>query len=51
MIDLALNGSEIRDKTRVLEISPNPVISDLKKEACLESANSAVLECLNQNVI
>jgi transposase-like protein len=28
---MALNGSEIRDTARVLEISPTTVISELKK--------------------
>src|SRR5512139_3669724 len=49
IIDMALNGSGIRDTARVLEISPNTVISELKKESCLESANRAVLERLNPN--
>src|SRR5512144_3031387 len=31
IIDMALNGSGIRDTARVLEISPNTVISELKK--------------------
>jgi len=50
IIDMALNGSGIRDTARVLEISPTTVISELKKkESCLESVNLAVLERLNPN--
>ena len=33
IIDMALNGSGIRDTARVLEISPNTVISELKKRS------------------
>jgi transposase-like protein len=51
IIDMALNGSGIRDTVRVLEISPTTVISQLKKESCLESVNPAVLERLNPNEI
>ena len=32
IIDMALNGSGIRDTARVLKISPNTVISELKKK-------------------
>jgi insertion element IS1 protein InsB len=50
IIDMALNGSGIRDTARVLEISPTTVISELKKkESCLESVNRAVLERLDPN--
>ena len=31
IIDMAMNGSEIRDTARVLHISPNTVINELKK--------------------
>ena len=31
IVDMALNGSGIRDTARVLEISPTTVISELKK--------------------
>ena len=31
IIDMALNGSGIRDTTRVLKISPTTVINELKK--------------------
>ena len=52
IIDMALNGSGIRDTARVLEISPTTVISELKKkELCLESVNRAVLERLNSNQV
>jgi transposase-like protein len=32
IIDMALNGSGIRDTARVLKISPNTVMSELKKK-------------------
>jgi insertion element IS1 protein InsB len=32
VIDMALNGSGIRDTARVLEISPTTVIRELKKK-------------------
>lgn len=52
IIDMALNGSGIRDTARVLEISPTTVISELKKkESCLESVNRAVLERLDPNSV
>ncbi len=31
IIDMSVNGSGVRDTARVLEISPNTVISELKK--------------------
>jgi insertion element IS1 protein InsB len=31
IIDMALNGSGIRETARVLKISPSPVINELKK--------------------
>jgi insertion element IS1 protein InsB len=34
IIDMALNGSGIRDTARVLKISPTTVISELKKRFC-----------------
>jgi len=52
IIDMALNGGGIRDPARVLESSPNPVISELKKnESCLESVNRAVRERLKPSDI
>jgi IS1 family transposase/transposase-like protein len=48
IIDMALNGSGIRDTARVLGISPNTVIKELKnKEPCLEPVNRKLLESLN----
>jgi len=32
IIDMAVNGSGIRDTARVLEVSPNTVINELKKK-------------------
>jgi InsA C-terminal domain len=44
IIDLAVNGSGIRDTARVLGISTDTVISELKKKECaLESVNKARL--------
>ena len=44
IIDMAMNGSGIRDTARVLEISPSTVISELKKiEPSLEQINHSVL--------
>ena len=44
IIDMAMNGSGIRDTARVLEISPSTVISELKKkESSLEQINHSVL--------
>ena len=34
VIDMALNGSGIRDTARVLKISPTTVINELKKRFC-----------------
>jgi len=33
LIDMALNGSGIRDTSRVLAISPNTVINEIKKKS------------------
>lgn len=51
IVEMAINGSGIRDTARVLEISPTTVINELKKESCLESVNRAVLNCLNTHEI
>ena len=34
MVDMALNGSGIRDTARVLRVSPTTVLTTLKKGAC-----------------
>lgn len=39
IIDMAINGSGIRDTTQVLGINKNTVISTLKKESRLVSVN------------
>ena len=35
MVDMALNGSGIRDTARVLRVSPTTVLTTLKKGACV----------------
>lgn len=45
IIDMALNGSGIRDTARVLEISPNTVISELKKKNLV--SNRSIGRCWN----
>src|SRR5216683_5521208 len=48
IIDMSLNASGIRDTARVLRISTDTVLRELrKKEAALESVNSALLRTLN----
>jgi insertion element IS1 protein InsB len=48
IIDMSLNASGIRDTARVLRISTDTVLSELKKkEAALESVNSALLRTIN----
>ena len=42
VVDLALNGSGIRDTARVLRISPTTVIAVLKKAPALQHANLAL---------
>ena len=39
VVDMAINGSGIRDTARVLRISPTTVIAVLKKAAVLQYAN------------
>lgn len=52
IIDMALNGSGIRDTARVLKISPTTVISELKKkESDLESVNRAWLESIDPSKV
>jgi len=48
IIDMSLNASGMRDTARVLRISTDTVLSELKKkEAILESVNTALLRTLN----
>src|SRR5205085_8606801 len=48
IIDMSLNASGIRDTARVLRISTDTVLRELKKkEAALESVNTALLRTLN----
>ena len=48
IIDMSLNASGIRDTARVLRISTDTVLSELKKkEAALESVNTALLRTIN----
>ena len=48
IIDMSLNASGVRDTARSLHISPTTVLSELKKkEAVLESVNTALLRTLN----
>jgi transposase-like protein len=39
IVDMALNGSGIRDTARVLHVSPSTVIRELKKEYILQQVN------------
>ena len=48
ILDMALNGSGVRDTARVLHVSPSTVIRELKKkEAQLQQVNLSVLKQLN----
>src|SRR3989454_7786713 len=48
IIDRSLDASGVRDTARVLRISTDTVLSELrKKEAALESVNSALLRTIN----
>ena len=47
IVDMALNGSGIRDTARVLEISQGTVIDTLKKEPLLSNVNERFLQQLN----
>ena len=52
VIDMSLNASGIRDTARVLRISTDTVLSELrKKEATLESVNAALLRTLNPDEV
>ena len=48
IIDMRLNASGVRDTARVLHISTATVLNELrKKEAALESVNTALLRSIN----
>ena len=48
IIDMSLNASGVRDTARVLRISTDTVLSELKKkEVVLESVNTALLRTIN----
>ena len=48
LIDMRLNASGSRETARVLRISTDTVLSELKKkEAALESVNAALLRTIN----
>ncbi len=48
IIDMSLNASGVRDTARVLQISPNTVLRELKKQAMtLESVNTSLLRTVN----
>ena len=52
IIDMSLNASGVRDTARSLHISPNTVLSELKKkEPVLESVNTALLRTLNPDEV
>ena len=52
IIDMSLNASGVRDTARSLHISPTTVLSELrKKEAALESVNTALLRTLNPDEV
>ena len=52
IIDMSLNASGVRDTARVLRISTDTVLSELKKkEVVLESVNTALLRTINPDDI
>ena len=52
IIDMSLNASGVRDTARVLRISTDTVLSELrKKEAALESVTTALLRTLKPDEI
>jgi len=52
IIDMSLNASGIRDTARVLRISTDTVLSELKKkETALESVNTSLLRTLNPDEV
>jgi insertion element IS1 protein InsB len=53
VVDMAINGSGIRDTARVLRISPTTVIAVLKKVPALQAVNPALLPppCLRDGTV
>jgi hypothetical protein len=52
ILDRSLHASGVRDTARVLRISPDTVLNELKKkETALESVNTALLRTLNPDDI
>jgi hypothetical protein len=51
IIEMAINGSGIRDTSRVLGISQDTVISELKKETKIENVNYSLLQELKSEDI
>src|SRR5215471_4897027 len=52
IVDMSLNASGVCDTARVLHISTDTVLNELRKqEAALESVNTAVLRTLNPDDI
>src|SRR5207249_5407120 len=52
IIDMSRNASGVRDTARSLHICPNTVLRELKKkEAALESVNTALLHTLNPSEV
>jgi transposase-like protein len=49
IVDMAMNGSGIRDTARVLHVSTSTVIQEFKKSHLLQQVNLLVLEQLNQH--
>jgi transposase-like protein len=47
IVDMAVNGSGIRDPARVLHVSTNTVMNELKKRTYLQQVSQAVLQQLN----
>ena len=47
IVDMAVNGSGVRDTARVLGVSTSTVIQELKKKEQLEKVNSQALEAIN----
>src|SRR5215470_16721863 len=47
VVDMALNGSGIRDTARILRMSPTTVIAVLKKASALRHANRALGDTLS----